>query len=385
MNDTIKEKIVKITKNFLYEKFAESQKHSIRDYGNRLNFACPFCLDSQDDLRAKRGNLYLDYNIYKCFNDGCSASFLPILKYLNYTNGMSEFDFDDVDDLATKTISRKNFRNVSNENLKKLLIPRNVFKEKYNLSEVVPTHKFYNELKNRNCLQFKNKFLLGSDKIYVLNCDANGDVFGCQVRNFAKGMPKYTTKRYTELIKDFPTFDKGIKNEDVLAEIDKKSTIFSIFEIDLDEDLTVFEGPIDSLFFPKSVSFAGIDRIIDSANFRYFLDNDKAGYEKSTKLLLNGRSVFLWKTFLENYPKFAGVKSLKDILKLDKKFLIDNPQFSNCVNMADIKQIDANFENNYPQFKLVKDLNDIYKIDPNFDVTIFENFFSTSEFDLFFL
>ena len=42
---------------------------------NRLNFACPICLDSAKSDYKKRGNLYLDNLRFKCFNCGESMIF----------------------------------------------------------------------------------------------------------------------------------------------------------------------------------------------------------------------------------------------------------------------------------------------------------------------
>ena len=47
-------------------------KTKIDRYGNRLNFSCPYCGDS-DEKRKKRGNFYLDTQGYKCYNGGCGV------------------------------------------------------------------------------------------------------------------------------------------------------------------------------------------------------------------------------------------------------------------------------------------------------------------------
>ena len=60
----------------------EQQKKYIKDYPERLNFACPVCGDSQKQLTKKRGNLYFKNMMYICFNEGCNMSFLKLLKLL---------------------------------------------------------------------------------------------------------------------------------------------------------------------------------------------------------------------------------------------------------------------------------------------------------------
>lgn len=382
-----KEKLIKVTTETLQKRFREPQRTIVKDFGNRLNFACPFCLDSDTNINAKRGNLYLDYNIFKCFNDGCPSAFLPMVKYLKDTDNLSFFEFSEIDELKQKTFTKKDYRNVGNKNLAKLLIPREIFKAKYNLVEADGKNFLTDYLRKRNCLKFKKKFLLDLHKrrIFILNCNSVGDIIGYQIRNFSKHLPKYTTHRYSEIIKDFPEYKKEITNQDLLDEIDKKSTIFSIFDIDLDDELVVFEGPIDGFFHPKSVSFSGISRIIANENYKYFFDNDETGYKKAKDFILKGYSVFLWNSFLENYPQFNGVRRLQDILKLDKDFFEKNSQFKDCKSLSEIKTVDPMFLENFPQFKIVKDLNDIINIQPDFDVAVLNNYFSTSEMDLFFL
>ena len=53
--DYIKSKIQEI----LNHVHPEHQKRVIRDYPNRINFACPVCTDSEKVASKKRGNLYL--------------------------------------------------------------------------------------------------------------------------------------------------------------------------------------------------------------------------------------------------------------------------------------------------------------------------------------
>ena len=49
---------------------------------DKLNFACPYCGDSEKDPTKKRGNLYLTTQSYKCFNDGC-LTWVPLNKFIS--------------------------------------------------------------------------------------------------------------------------------------------------------------------------------------------------------------------------------------------------------------------------------------------------------------
>ena len=58
----------------------ESVKKQVREYTDRLNFACVYCGDSEKDISAKRGNLYLNTLIYKCFNCEHTSNFDRLCK-----------------------------------------------------------------------------------------------------------------------------------------------------------------------------------------------------------------------------------------------------------------------------------------------------------------
>jgi hypothetical protein len=59
-------------KDLLKKRFSGlPMKQEVNESDDKLNFACPFCGDSEKDPRKKRGNFYLANNSYKCYNDGC--------------------------------------------------------------------------------------------------------------------------------------------------------------------------------------------------------------------------------------------------------------------------------------------------------------------------
>ena len=60
-------------KDVLKKRFSDNKiKQTLDDSdSDKLNFACPYCGDSNKDSSKKRGNFYLSSNTYKCFNDGC--------------------------------------------------------------------------------------------------------------------------------------------------------------------------------------------------------------------------------------------------------------------------------------------------------------------------
>jgi hypothetical protein len=111
----------------------------------------------------------------------------------------------------------------------------------------------------------------------------------------------------------------------------KLSYYFNILNIDLSDKITVFEGYLDSLFFPNSIGLVGVNtdyRFLESndLDIQYFFDNDDAGYKKSEEKLKAGYPVFLWKKLFEDivlkknsndpYRLLYRISKVKDINKL---------------------------------------------------------------------
>ena len=49
---------------------SDYNKQKIYLAGNRMNFSCPYCGDSNNS-RKKRGNFYINTLSFKCYNGGC--------------------------------------------------------------------------------------------------------------------------------------------------------------------------------------------------------------------------------------------------------------------------------------------------------------------------
>jgi hypothetical protein len=113
----------------------------------------------------------------------------------------------------------------------------------------------------------------------------------------------------------------------------KLSYYFNILNVDFMEKITVFEGYIDSLFFPNSIGLVGVNtdyRFLESNNLdlQYFFDNDEAGYKKSEEKLKGGYPVFLWKKLFDDivekkktddpYRLLHRISKVKDMNKLSE-------------------------------------------------------------------
>jgi hypothetical protein len=111
----------------------------------------------------------------------------------------------------------------------------------------------------------------------------------------------------------------------------KLSYYFNILNIDFESVITVFEGYIDSLFYPNSIGMVGINtnsNFLENNNLdiQYFFDNDKTGHKKSEEKLRQGFRVFLWHKMFEDivdkkssfdpYSLMYRISKVKDLNKL---------------------------------------------------------------------
>jgi hypothetical protein len=146
-----------------------------------------------------------------------------------------------------------------------------------------------------------------SEWIIVMLNRRDDKVLGMQVRNLKEGKRRmFKIYNYENLLewvnlgKDEPDIDM---NE--LVVYNKLSYYFNILNVDLSDTITVFEGYIDSLFYPNSIGLVGVNtdfKLIESSGLelRYFFDNDEAGYKKSEEKLKEGYPIFLWKKLFED-------------------------------------------------------------------------------------
>jgi hypothetical protein len=161
----------------------------------------------------------------------------------------------------------------------------------------------------------------------------NGKVLGLQVRNLKEGRRRFF------LIYNWETLNSWIYGED--AEIDvqkcviynKLSYFFNILNVNFEDTITIFEGYLDSLFYPNSIGIVGVNtdlRFLENNNLdlQYFFDNDLAGYLKSEEKLLQGGKIFLWKKLFDDIVEkkrsrdphglLYRISKVKDLNKLNE-------------------------------------------------------------------
>lgn len=331
-----KEYIKSLLQEILNKEFGIGERRKIVDYDNRLNCCCPICHDSNNEHK-KRGNLYLDTLKYVCFNEGCSGNIeslckkfnvsldpnkkLEIIEYLN-TTSVSYDDFED------SLLDNKFDELIKIEDLERLFNNGN---NEHNITDFMPVQQ--NGLVNsylikRGILGFHQKNIYQAkmwkseeryENIICLLNKGGNNVLSMQIRNLKEG------KNRVFKIYNYETLYKWVHNVEIINMDIEKLTLynklgyyFNIMNIDVSKTITIFEGYIDSLFYPNSIGVVGTNtdmRFIESNNLliQYMYDNDFAGYKKAEEKLKSGFPVFLWAKMFED---IVTEKKVSDPYKL---------------------------------------------------------------------
>lgn len=355
--NNIKSKIQKI----LDKKFSGDSyiKRKIDVFHDRFNFSCPYCSDSRTNVRKKRGNLYLNGLHFHCFNCGEHVGVRKFLSDFNESLSMDET-------LAVREIQQnaKHFerRHSTTQSslvysvIDELAIPKKIFFSKLQLVTPYKNEECKQYLQNRKIDITKWKYFAykpESEELYILNITPNDRIIGYQIRQLDNGStkPRYLTRNVTWMYKDVfgvtsaniieklfnrkELGNKYIEEEDgienVVDNIEKISGIFNIMNINMNQTITVVEGPIDSLAIDNCVALQGAkkmnDFFDDTENVRYLFDKDIAGKEESIKKLKKHKRVFLW----ELYIKRANIKGkVKDLNDLQKNGLLNQELIDEC-------------------------------------------------------
>ena len=277
--------ITGLLQKILDKEFSNNQKRRINDFTDRLNFACPFCGDSHKNNHSKRGNLYFNKLFFICFNCDKKTTFdrmckdfneqvdpskkLEMIEHLNsvitytdYENNMSDAKFENLIDLSElERVFLNDLTPISD--FKPIQVNSGVYKYLLNRGIGPELHKNI----------YQGKYWKNEDEaewiILMLN-RRDDKVLGMQVRNLKEGKRRmFKIYNYENLLewvsigKDEPDVDM---NE--LVVYNKLSYYFNILNVDLGDIITVFEGYIDSLFYPNSIGLVGVNtdfKLIESS------------------------------------------------------------------------------------------------------------------------
>lgn len=367
--------------NILDNNHKESEKRKIRFYPKNINFACPYCGDSDKILSKKRAYVYLNTVMFQCFNCEKRTSFVKFcedfheevdvenkIKIYNHVDNNIYSKTDYKVTSMDKLIDLDKFLNFVNTNKKSWIT---------DVKPVEKNSRVYQYLTfERNMLDHSGiyqgiyqKFRDGKRVFYtpvLINMNMSGNkLLGIQLRNLEKDK----TKRFFKIV-DFEELYNFINPGKPIDEIEaipynKLSHFYNILNVNFDDWITVFEGYIDSKFctYGNSIGLIGLNSGKDLLKFltdsdeglklRFFYDNDDDGLRRSIELLEQGHKVFLWKKFIKDY--------------LDK-----------CKNRSRMEKV----------FTYVKDLNDlaiVFRNDKVFNDLNLNDYFSIDEFDMIWL
>jgi len=372
MSDMNIEKIEKSLQLILNKSHNTPEKKvmRIKDFGTKplIEMACPICGDSDKLMNKKRGNLFLNNMFYVCFNCGIKMGYIDLLDRFGINIDLDEKMkiYNHIDNNSIK-VSTNNENDLSR--LDKIL-DLNFVVETYNnrkdeILDFKPVEKnslVYKYLKqDRKISNFDNIYegiLKITDKwfepvLIILNRNKN-NLLGFQVRNLKKDKNKRIYKIYDfQKIYNYVYDDDPISNEEALP-YNKLSHFYNILNVDFYDKITIFEGYLDSVFYPNSIGTTGVDTDYsfllnnDELDIEFFYDNDYSGNKKSIEKLKNGYNVFLWDRLFKTLSK--GDTKKEYLLK------------KNIKDLNDIAKI-SKYDNIYEQYKL----NEYFSVD-KFDI-----------------
>ena len=319
-----KDFIVNTIQEVLDKNFKSQYRRRINQHPDRINFCCFFCGDSKQENK-KRGNLYFNKLIYICFNCGKKTSLdkiikeqgiqitpdqkLELIEHLNSQITIKDYEQDIYETRLDKLLSLDQITDYFNSGDSRIsgfkpidkkckqyyyLINRGI---QENLHADIYQGKYWNE--------YGTSF---EDVIILLNRKGNS-VLGIQLRNIKKGDNRFfmiinfeTLYRWVNGVKDNGEIE-GISDSQLVL-YNKLSYYFNILNINFEKKITIFEGFLDSLFFPNSIGVVGTNTDFaflenNGLEIQYFFDNDNAGNIKTEEKIKSGYPVFLWQKMFD--------------------------------------------------------------------------------------
>jgi hypothetical protein len=241
-----------------------------------FNFRCPHCGDSKKNKTKARAYFYRVKNdmFFKCHNCGEGQSFSNFLKFID-NKKYESYLLERYKGSAPSTPQPKftdfkpDFKEV------------NILDGLQSVSELKEGHPVLQYVKNRKIpdsyyskLYLSDKFMAFVNKVkpntfshtkgehprlIIPFYDKDGKVFAFQGRAFGKEQPKYLTIKLDE----------------------NKQKVYGLDTVNLQDHITIVEGPIDSMFLNNCLAAAGADLTlrIEPSNITYIFDNEPRNKE----------------------------------------------------------------------------------------------------------
>lgn len=287
--------------------------------------------------KKERGHLHLKNLYYVCYNERETDSmfFSNFCKEFNIELDMNEkmsiynyldknWSYSKKEDFTIhnmdKLIDLEDFIDYINKNPNYIL----------NLSPIQMGSIQWRYLSDRKIFNYENIYQANykiNDKwiepvIVILN-KTSDKLLGMQIRNLKSDKDKriYKFINFQECYNmRFP--DKPLDEMELIS-YNKISSIFNFLNVNYEIPVFIFEGYLDSVFFPNSISLVGLDTDIsilsnENVDIKFVLDNDESGLRKSKNMIENNHSVFLWKKLINDLSKNKGSK-YKNILEKNAK------------------------------------------------------------------
>ena len=351
----MKNYIIERCQSIVNKEFSSNIERRLIIHEDRINFRCPYCREGSVKSK-KRANIYLNKFFFICFRCGHKTNFDKLCKDFN-----EQLDPDKklemiehLNSVMTYSDYETNMSDAKFENLIELSELERVFSS--NLTQItdfrpiVATGGIYKYLIGRGIPEeyhkniYQAKFWKNEDEsewIIVMLNRRDTKVLGMQVRNLKEGKKRMFKIYNYENLLEWINIGKEEPIEIDMNEMviyNKLSYYFNILNVDLGKTITVFEGYLDSLFYPNSIGLVGVNtdyKLIENngLDIQYFFDNDDAGFSKSEEKIKIEYPVFLWRKLFEDIvekKKVADpaallhrISKVKDINKLAT--LVQNP------------------------------------------------------------
>lgn len=313
-----RDEVCTLVKSILGRTF-DGEKAVVREMHDRLNFACPFCGDSETDRRKKRANIYWDTLRFCCFNSGCPHPRGNLMQFLSKF-GMRPGSMESLEEVSSRiAASPQREKSEITYTLFNDLVERAVGVDEFclamSLERVERSDRASRYLKGREMWAYRDHFRWDGASLYLLNLSADGRVLGYQVRRSGSG-PKYMSYNLERVAASVGRSLADVPAEQ-LARLNTLSLYFGLLRCDFSKPVNVFEGFIDSCHLPNSIAITGLSKDIgyfSAGRARFFLDNDVSGRRKAEKLMRAGRPVFMWGKYLEDIHVDKEIKDFNELV-----------------------------------------------------------------------
>ena len=324
LTEELKGRIKVALKQVCVEHHSNPNKQLLKDMPGRITLACPYCGDSHTDDTKKRGNLYWDTLQYHCYNCSHHTNLHTFLKdhQVRMPNSGDSFTIIDYIKENKQQVSQEQvLQNASLASVQDLALTVDEFKTIFSAKEITPGDWIWFQLKDRLLHNKADEFLFSpkGNRLWILNKGLNGKIIGAQSRRMKGYGSRYLTYDLPKLYEEWKKPLELAPEE--LTKLAKASTLFGIMQVNFQQPVTLFEGPLDAKFMHNSIALATAGRSTEEfdemATVRYMFDNDATGKKKMIEKLKKGRPVFMWTKFLDDFKLDTyNIKDLNDLIKV---------------------------------------------------------------------